>query len=183
MMLKCLALSLRLMAADPVIDFSTAYAHVAAAYTVSTDSVSPELLLAIAYFESRFDPTTTSRVEGKLRRTGSYPSTVAPASLNPRASLYCGPLQTFESSWSGCLAARSLPVAYASGVAELTRWLADRRVRGRVDLALAGHGCGNLGVTTGKCNGYPSRVLTLERRLRPERAARTTTATRVIASS
>lgn len=61
-------------------------------------------------------------------------------------------------------------VAYAAAVGELQRWLADRRVRGDVTRALAGHGCGNHGVTTGKCNRYPQRVLWQERRIELGRA-------------
>ncbi len=55
-------------------------------------------------------------------------------------------------------------VAYAAGADELEHWLRDRRVRGDVTRALAGHGCGNHGVTTGKCNYYQQRVLWQQRR-------------------
>jgi len=163
-LLKYAALSVRLQAAVPALAPAAAHAHVVAAYEVATEQVSPELLLAIAFVESRFDPTATSRVEGRVRRTGSYPSTRPPAGLDTRASLYCGPLQTFAASWGQCLAARDLRVAYAAGVAEIQRWLGDRRVRGNVSRALAGHGCGNFGVTSGSCNGYPGRVLGMEQR-------------------
>jgi hypothetical protein len=160
-----LALALRLHAAVPALDVTDAYAHVEAAQAAATAHVSPELLLAIAYVESRYDPTATSRVEGTHRRTGRYPSTVAPAHLAVGASLYCGVLQTYAGSWDDCLALRALPAAYAAGAAELEQWLRDKRVRGDIALALAGHGCGNRGVTTGKCNAYPDRVLWIARRL------------------
>jgi hypothetical protein len=161
-----LALALRLQTVEPALDTETAYRHVAAAYSVANDKVSPELLLAIAYVESRFDPTATSRVVDGQRRLGSYPSTEQPAMLNARAGLYCGPLQTMASSWQQCMAQRDLTVAYTAGAAELHQWLADPRVRGDVPRALAGHGCGNIGVTTGKCNGYSGRVMWMERKLR-----------------
>jgi hypothetical protein len=165
LLLRQLALALRLHAAVPTIGLVDAYAHAAAASTAATSHVEPELLLAIAFVESRFDPTATSRVEGKRRRTGRYPSTEPPPGLDPRASLYCGPLQTFASSWTDCLALRDPTTAYAAGARELETWLRDKRVRGELGVALAGHGCGNHGVVTGKCNGYPSRVLWIARRL------------------
>jgi hypothetical protein len=61
---------------------------------------------------------------------------------------------------------RNLKVAYATGAAEIARWLHDRRVRGSVARALAGHGCGNRGAVTGICNRYPDRVLAMQRQLR-----------------
>jgi hypothetical protein len=163
--LKHLELALRLHTAAPWLDAQTALAHVEAAESAATDQVSSELLLGIAFVESRYDPTAVSRVELQTRRTGSYPSTIAPAHLNRRASLFCGPLQTYATSWSACMDMRNLKVAYTAGVAELEHWLRDRRVRGSISRALAGHGCGNRGVLTGFCNGYPNRVLAMQRQL------------------
>jgi hypothetical protein len=161
--LKMLALALRLHTYVPGLGWDEALDHAAAATSAATPRVQPELLLAIAFVESRFDPTATSRVEGGKRKTGHYPSTAPPVDLAPRASLYCGPLQTFAASWGECIGLRRLPTAYAAGVAELEQWLRDKRVRGDVVLALAGHGCGNFGVTTGRCNAYPARVLGMRR--------------------
>jgi hypothetical protein len=114
-----------------------------------------------------------SRVEGRTRKTGPYTSTTAPAALDRKASLFCGPLQTFATSWSACMRMRNLDVAYTAAAAELRTWLRDRRVRGSTTRALAGHGCGNYGVLTGRCNGYPERVRSIEQRLReqPQRVA------------
>ncbi|MDB4958649.1 MAG: hypothetical protein JWO36_6218 [Myxococcales bacterium] len=162
--LKHLELALRLHAAVPTLDVMDAYAHASAAIEASTGSVEPELLLAIAFVESRFDPTATSRVEGGKRKTGHYAGTAPPESLDTRASLYCGPLQTFASTWTECLRLRQLSSAYSAGVSEIETWLRDRRVHGSVTKALAGHGCGNYGVLTGRCNEYPSRVLRIEHR-------------------
>lgn len=170
---------MRLQAAVPSLDLEMAYAHIEAAGAVATEQISVELLLGIAYVESRFDPTALSRVEGTARRTGRYPSTTAPARLNRRASMFCGPLQTYAPSWSRCLAMRDLKTGYAAAVEELEQWLRDRRVRGSVARALAGHGCGNVGVlsrgvVTRSCNGYPGRVLAMERQFRlgtPPRAS------------
>jgi hypothetical protein len=150
----------------PSLDIHAAYAHVEAAEAAASNQVTAELLLGIAFIESRFDPTAVSRVQGRTRRTGSYRSTSRPTQLDPRASLYCGALQTYASSWKSCLGMRDLKTAYAAAAAELGTWLRDRRVRGDITRALAGHGCGNFGVTTGSCNRYPGRVLWMERRFR-----------------
>jgi hypothetical protein len=165
--LRHLELALRLTAAVPWLPPEVAYDHAAAAVAAETDQVAAELLLGIAFVESRFDPTAVSRVEGRTRKTGSYPTTQAPAQLDRRASLFCGPLQTYAGSWSACVGMRELSTAYAAGAGELRQWLHDPRVRGSTVRALAGHGCGNFGVTTGHCNGYPERVLDMARRLRP----------------
>jgi hypothetical protein len=163
-LIKVMGLAMRLQAADPRLSLEDAYENASAAVDASTDHVQPELLLAIAFVESRFDVTATSRVEGTRRRASRYPSTRPPANLNKKKALYCGPLQTLARSWNECLALRDPHVAYAAGASELETWLRDRRVRGDITRALAGHGCGNHGVTTGKCNYYPQRVLWQERR-------------------
>ena len=157
-----LVLALRLVVAMPSMSPIDAYAHAAAANAEATARVSPELLLAVAYVESRYDPTATSRVEHGVRRTGAYPSEQPPAGLDARVEMYCGPLQTAARSWAACMSMRGLDTAYAAGTSELEQWLRDRRVHGDVALALAGHGCGNAGVATG-CNSYPARVLSLSR--------------------
>jgi hypothetical protein len=180
--LRNLELAMRLQAAVPSLEMDAAYAHIEAAEAAATEQVSAELLLGIAFVESRFDPTATSRVEGGVRRLGRYPSTTPPRRLDPRRGLFCGPLQTIALSWARCLAMRDLKTAYAAGASEITTWLRDRRVRGDIPRALAGHGCGNHGVRTGACNRYQSRVLGMERRFRlgtePRVAAR-----RVVPSS
>lgn len=170
--IKYLALSLRLQAAAPWLDTQEVYAHVAAAQMAATERVPSELLLGMAFVESRYDPTAVSRVEGRARKTGAYPSTSPPAGLNPRASLYCGPLQTFAPSWSACLGLRDLRTGYMAATAEIEHWLADRRVHGNMARALAGHGCGNYGVLTGNCNGYATRVRAMERRFQLDAAPR-----------
>lgn len=172
--LEGFTLAMRLQAAVPELPIPDAYEHASAAIAAATPSVGVELLLAIAFVESRYDTTATSRVEGGKRKTGRHASTIPPLRLDRRASLYCGPLQTFAGSWNACLALRDSRVAYAAGVTELQTWLRDRRVRGDIKLALAGHGCGNHGVATGRCNRYPDRVLAVERRLFGPRGPRDT---------
>ncbi len=156
-------LTLRLLQLVPTIDFDTALHHASAAVDAAEPKVPAELLLAIAYVESRYDVTATSRVEGKLRRIGSYPSTQPPQNL--RGTLYCGPLQTFATSWTDCVGMRKLATGYQAGRSELHQWFRDPRVRGNVTRALLGHGCGNAGLSSGQCNGYPERVFFMMRRL------------------
>jgi len=166
-------LALRLAAAVPTLTAAAALDNASAAVDASTPAISADLLVSVAFIESRFDPTATSRIQSGRRLTGSYPSTDAPPGL--RGSLYCGELQTFAASWAECLAMRDRAVAYTAAVAELTHWLHDRRVHGDIALALAGHGCGNAGVTSGRCNAYPDRVFavrTLLSKIRPTRVHR-----------
>lgn len=159
-----LVLALRLSLVVPSLDLATAYDHAAAAVDNADEHVSPELLLGVAYIESRFDPTATSRIEGSVRKTGSYPST-APPRGGIHGSLFCGPLQTYAGTWRRCLAMRDLAVGYRAGAAELNQWLRDRRVGGDIRKALLGHACGNAGLRANRCRGYPSRVLRFVERL------------------
>src|SRR5262245_12281021 len=103
-----LALALRLSTAVPSLPPEVAYAHAEAASDAATEQVPAELLLGIAFVESRFDPTAVSSVEGRTRKTGHYASSAAPASLDRRSALYCGPLQTYATSWSTCMSMRDL---------------------------------------------------------------------------
>src|SRR5215216_4891913 len=121
-------LALRLSQLVPALPYHVAYTHADAAVEAAQPALPPELLLAIAYIESRFDATATSRVEGRVRQTGSYPSTQPPRAL--RGSLYCGPLQTYAASWSQCLAMREPARAYGAAARELAQWIRDPRVRG-----------------------------------------------------
>lgn len=162
--LQHMGLVLNLHSAMPI-DSLEAVAHVQAATAAATERVPAELLLAVAYVESRYDVTALSRIEGKTRVHGRYPSTTPPKNLRKGTSLYCGPLQTFARNWDECMKQRDLNVAYATAAKEIEHWLRDRRVRGDMTRALAGYGCGNHGVKTGKCNRYPGRVLWQARRL------------------
>jgi hypothetical protein len=157
-LLEHLALAARLTGAVPALDPELAAAHVAAAHAAATDEIRPELLLAMAYVESRYSPYALSRMVDGERRTGNWTPS-RPPPFDRGTSLFCGPLQTRALSWKQCLSHRDLTVAYHTSVRELTVWLRDRRVRGNIAKALAGYGCGNHGVTTGRCNRYPERVL------------------------
>jgi len=121
-----------------------------------------EILLALAWIESRFDSTATSRMVDGKRITGSWPSR-AQAGQGP---WFCGVLQTRAFySWSKCLEMRDISKGYKEGVAELNYWL--KRTNGNILQALNGHNCGNLGPTTA-CGGkgYGARVLELAKKLK-----------------
>ena len=110
-----------------------------AALAVETAQIPAELLIAIAWGESRFVPTT---VTGKA----------------------CGPMQTISTSLAGCLAMQAPIVGFGAGVAELTAWL--RLSRGDLRLALAGYACG-MSAFSGTCHkmAWPGWVLYRARRL------------------
>jgi hypothetical protein len=139
--------------------------HVKAAMAASTNEIPPEVLLGVALVESRYDPMAVSRIEDDHRVLGHYGSDAPPKRWKKGTSLHCGPLQTYALTWDECLRVRDLDAAYATAAKQLSTWLRDRRVRGDITRALAGYGCGNHGVTTGKCNRYPGRVLWQARRI------------------
>jgi hypothetical protein len=162
-LLTKLELALRLTQAMPTIEINNAYAHASAAVDAATPELPADLLLAIAYIESRYDPTSTSRIENEVRRTGRYPSRRRGPEI--KGPLFCGPLQTHARTWKQCLAMRDLTTGYSAAVREISSWMRDRRVRGNITRALNGHGCGNHGVNTGKCNNYPRRIFKFRRKL------------------
>jgi hypothetical protein len=143
----------------PRLTQAEAETHVRAATRSATDDFDTGLLLAMAYIESRFNPTSVSRLEGGKRVTGWWPSR-SPAGEGRR---FCGVLQTQAgTSWSRCLAARDIDLAYAIGAAELTDWL--RLARGNIERALRGHGCGTRGLEA-PCRQYEVRVFRVRTRL------------------
>src|SRR5262245_5241565 len=103
LLLQHFGLVLRLAATHPQLTVADVVAHAEAASLAATPQVPPELLLAMAFVESRYDPLAVSRVEGTHRRVGRYPSDQPPVRLRKGTSLYCGPLQTFAVTWSDCM--------------------------------------------------------------------------------
>lgn len=145
---------------------NSADAHVAAASAaaekLNVKEDATEILLALAWVESRFDPTATSRAVDGKRITGSWPYRTQ-AGQGP---WFCGVLQTRAFySWKTCLEMRDLKRGYEEGVAELNYWL--KKTNGNILQALNGHNCGNLGPTTA-CGGkgYGAFVLKLAKKLK-----------------
>ena len=159
-------LALRLLAAHPTLDASAAYRHADAAIAAATARVKPELLLAIAFTETKLDAMALSRVEGGQRRVDRWESREPPKRWRKGTSLFCGPLQTQARTWDECLAQRDLPTAYATGVKEIEQWLDEPVGRGNLARALAGFGCGTEGARAGTCsNAFEARVLGRAREL------------------
>lgn len=118
-----------------------ALAHTTAAILASDSRISPELLLATARTESRFDPTATSRLDGRTgrRKTGLWPSDRRGSSFV--APYFCGPIQARAWTWARCLELRSIHVGYQAGADELRQWF-TRYCHGDLRCVLAGHGGG-----------------------------------------
>lgn len=171
LMLQHVGIALRLTSAHPTMDVADAFLHARAAVAASTKRVKPELLLAIAYTESKFDPMSLSRVEGKSRRVGRWGADEPPKRLRKGATMFCGPLQTVARTWDQCLAQRDLVTAYRTGVKEIEEWLDNELVRGKMSRALAGFGCGTSGARSGTCsNAFQARVLSYTRKIEAGRA-------------
>jgi hypothetical protein len=116
------------------------HAAVDAAFSTETPSIPAELLLSIAWLESRMEPATAvGRVCGVMQ--------VDPYTIGQPRSI-CA------------LWARDVRAAFAAGVLELEIMLRDRRVMGDMRLALLYRACGN-SAFDGSCRKtrYPGIVL------------------------
>lgn len=155
-LLQAFALAVRLSAfTDP----DTAIANAFAAVSASDSSAPAEVLLAIAWHESRFDPSATSYLEDGRRRGGRWRS-AKPAGSGPR---FCGVMQTTAGKdWSACVAQRPLVSGYAAGASILRAW--RRAARGELAPALRGYGCGFAGMRDG-CRRFDTRVIAHARML------------------
>lgn len=149
-----------------------ARAHVEAAITVAAEHQLPvELVLGIAYVESRFDPRALSRMECETadresctRKTGIWPKATKPPKARP--SWYCGPLQSGGYvPWAECQKMRDdIAYGYNAGAAGLVAWMNDSRCRNLKDgkqlrCALAGYNGGNAALANAATNKYANWVL------------------------
>lgn len=123
-----------------------AWSHALYAVLNATEDWPAERLLAIARVESNFEPTDTSRKDGRTGRrvTSKWRSTSRAAYFV--GPYFCGVLQTKALSWSTCIAQREVGYGYRVGVIELTSWMRlckQKKYRVRDHrCALAGHGGG-----------------------------------------
>ncbi len=142
------------------LNHETALLHVFAATAASDDEVSPELLLGMAYIESRYTPDATSRIEGSTRITG-VPRWSSPPS-DTHGPYFCGVTQAdARFSWERCTELRNIFVAYATTTKELKLWLHHPLCRASDEpmrCALWGYGGGKPAIES-KTSTYPSRVL------------------------
>jgi hypothetical protein len=155
------------------LDTTKAQANVNAAISASiVTGVDAELLLGMAYVESRYNPLSLSRMQcedGACRRvariwTGSTPPHGA------RPTWYCGVLQTGGNvPWDKCLAMRDLTVGYLSGAEHLVEWMQTPRCAklpgdDRLVCALRGYS-GGWAAIAGQANSYVNSVLAARHRI------------------
>jgi len=146
--------------------------HADAAMAASIEYQLPaDLLLSIAYVESRYDPRALSRRECETedpesctRKTGVWTKATKPPKARP--SWYCGPMQTGGYvPWSECQKMRTdVTYAYAVGAQHLQAWRNDKRCArlpddARLNCALAGYNGGNDAVANYKTSRYARWVL------------------------
>ena len=131
-----------------------------------------ELLLGLAYAESRYDMDALSRIECLPRRPCRRITTVWRKKTKPRyarPSWFCGPVQTGgHVPWKVCQRMREDPAfAYASAAKELAVWLSDpvcRRLRGqkRLVCGIRGYAGGYAAVKKATLS-YPYKIFKLSK--------------------
>lgn len=143
--------------------------HVEAAQAAAAEYKLPvELLLGIAFVESRFDERALSRLECDgddcTRKTGVWPRATRPPKARP--SWFCGPMQTGGNvSWKECQRMRTdVAYGYQVGARELVVWMNDKQCRAKTDderlrCALAGYNAGYAGAANYKRLKYVPWVL------------------------
>ncbi len=151
--------------------------HVEAATAVATVEFPVELLLSVAYIESRYDPRALSRIECEpddpescARKTGVWNKATKPPKAKP--SWYCGPMQTGGYvPWDECQKMRTdVAYAYGVGATHLREWFDDKRCArlpddDRLRCALAGYNGGNAALTNYKTSKYANWILTIRSRI------------------
>ena len=144
----------------PTISKNAAWGNAAGAMWAETPDISAELLLGLAYVESRYTPEATSRVTGAVRSTGVPPWRNPPDDVH--GPYFCGVTQVQAGmSWGKCLELRGLANAYLAAAHELTLWLTACHRTGTDNLlacSLWGYG-GGFPMIKQHSSTYPSRVL------------------------
>lgn len=138
----------------------TAVAHVVAAELAATDEIPAEVLLGLAYVESRYSSRAVSRLDHGRRIVG-IPTWTTPGD-GISGPYFCGVVQAQAGkSWARCRELQSIVTAYSTAVKEMTLWL--RYSHGDIESALGGYGCGVFGAKhPDLCGGkvpYAARVL------------------------
>lgn len=151
-----------------------AIVQVVAAEMAETKDVSAELLLSLAYSESRYNPRATSRVEKGVRNTTLPLWETPPKTVS--GPYFCGVTQAdARMSWKKCMELRNIFTAYETTAKELGRWLRVPQCRtadDRMRCALLGYG-GGFPAISAETSTYPARVLGRARALK--RATQPTT--------
>lgn len=111
-----------------------------AALEAETPDIPAEVLLGIAWVESRYYPTAVSRIEKDSRVTG-IPNWKSPP--KGTRSFFCGVTQiNAGNSWKKCREARDVFLAYRTTVKELTAWMSPRICGKDLRCALTGYSGG-----------------------------------------
>lgn len=118
----------------------SAYEQAFAALAAATPELPADILLGMAWVESRYSPDAVSRVEGNARRTG-IPLWKSPP--KGTRSFFCGVTQvSAEDSWDRCRKFHDVFEAYRTAVVELKRWLSPRICNHDLICALTGYNGG-----------------------------------------
>lgn len=127
-----------------------------AALEAATPDIPVEVLLSIAWIESRYYPTTVSRIEGGQRVTGIPRWNSPPKGAH---SFFCGVTQiSAGDSWKKCRAARDVLLAYRTTVKELTAWMSPMICGKNLRCALTGYS-GGFRALKSKTRQYADYVL------------------------
>lgn len=130
-------------------DQSASLHAMAALQAESEHGIPSDLLLSMAYIESRYDPRALSRIEctvGSCHRvTGLWGGAVPPKGAKP--SWYCGVLQVGgHVPWRICMAYRTdVQLSYHTAAENLKYWFTTphcKRRRDSLNCALQGYGGG-----------------------------------------
>jgi len=138
--------------------------HVSAAIAAETPEVPADLLLSMAYSESRYNPLTVSRVSRGKRKTGIPKWKTPPEWVS--GPYFCGVTQVAaKHSWKRCLEFRDINLAYRTAVHEISEWQKScRKNKEIMKCTLWGYGGGYPAIKN-KTSTYPTRVLSRARRI------------------
>jgi hypothetical protein len=170
MSIESLVTAIIAMVSNVPADRALAHAEAVQAAAIEHD-VPVEILLSIAYIESRYDGRALSRKEcatddpeSCTRKTGIWPKATKPPRARP--SWFCGVMQTGGYvAWDECQRMREdVTYAYSVGAAHLQAWRNDKRCAAldddlRLRCALAGYNGGNAALTNYKTSKYARWVL------------------------
>ncbi len=164
-----------IMTLAPYLSESLAKVHVHSAFIAGEKyEIEPEILLAIAWAESRYQDMVVSRIHCEndicKRKRGKITSRQKPEGAKP--TYYCGALQVGgHVSWEKCMGLdQNVPLNYLTGAENLRNWLNDpkckrRKGEDRLVCALHGYGGGYAAVER-YSSKYPMKVIGLRNKIK-----------------
>lgn len=133
----------------------SSYEQARAALESATQEIPAEILLAMAWVESRYSPDAVSRIENGVRVTG-IPLWKTPP--NNTSSFFCGVTQVSAgNSWIKCKQFHDVAVSYRTTIIELNLWLSPRICNHNLNCALTGYSGGFPAIKVG--NHYAATVM------------------------